>query len=271
MSPEKSSSTNRVLLPILLWLTFLGTLVANALASLLPINGITTGELSDSYPNLFVPVGLTFAIWGLIYSLLLAYTIVATVRAVRSGAALPANQSRMAWLFVATGVVNTAWILLWHYEMPFFSLIAMLALLVLLLGIYRSFPAEGSFVNELFVRTPFRVYLGWITVATIANGTAVLVDAGWNGFGLSEPFWTLLVLVVAVVMAGLFLLLHRDVPYSLVVAWALFGIYLKHNGNGFFAGEYPAILWTAAIGAILVLLGALAALPAWLRRFRKTS
>jgi hypothetical protein len=49
--------------------------VMNYLANALPLNDKTTGELSDSYPNLFVPAGITFSIWGIIYLLILGYCI----------------------------------------------------------------------------------------------------------------------------------------------------------------------------------------------------
>src|SRR5210317_1251869 len=53
---------------------FLATVAVNSLANILPINGITTGELSDYYGNLFTPAGYVFSIWGLIYLLLAVFS-----------------------------------------------------------------------------------------------------------------------------------------------------------------------------------------------------
>ena len=48
-------------------------LTVNALANILPINGYNTGQVSGFYPNYFVPAGFTFAIWGIIYLLLIGF------------------------------------------------------------------------------------------------------------------------------------------------------------------------------------------------------
>lgn len=69
----------------------------------------------------------------------------------------------------------------------------MIALLVTLIILYiRIKSVEHNFSDLL----PFSVYLGWISVATIANISYVLVEIGWVGFGISEVVWTIVCLLL---------------------------------------------------------------------------
>ena len=210
---------------------FLGTVVVNALANALPINGITTGELSDLYPNLFVPAGLTFSIWGLIYLLLAIFAVYQLVASLRPGA--PAGfLDRIGPLFVISCGANIGWIFAWHYRLVGVSLLLMLLLLGSLLGLYlrlRVGVSDAPARERYLVHLPFSVYLGWITVATIANVTALLVDAGWNRFGAGEVFWTVAVIAVAAGITLGVLFSRRDAFYALVVVWALIGIVIKRT------------------------------------------
>lgn len=109
--------------------------------------------------------------------------------------------------------------------------------------------------DNTWLRVPFSVYFGWITVATIANVTTLLVGLGWNGFGLSEPAWMIIILIVGAAIAIATTLRNRDFFYGLVPVWAYLGILLKHLT--IFEGAYPAVIGVtiAAIVAFLVTLG----------------
>jgi hypothetical protein len=255
----------KIALQILNILAFLGTLAVNALANILPIAGRTTGELSDSYPNLFVPAGLTFSIWGLIYLLLGAF-VVFQARDLFGGSGKATDLvQRIGWLFVLASVANMAWIFAWHHQRVALSLLIMVVLLLSLIALYLrlgvGIAATGT-ARKLLAHLPFSVYLGWITVATIANVTALLVHLGWNRFGLSEVFWTVLVVVVAAVITLLVLFLRRDSFYALVVVWAFAGILIKRTASA--NPEWPVVI-TAAVCGALMLIVALVRLPAWLR------
>jgi hypothetical protein len=211
-------------------LGFLGTVVVNALANILPINNITTGALSDLYPNLFVPVGLTFAIWGLIYVLLGIFVIYPLVPSVRKDPQKVDFVRKIGPLFFISCLANIGWICAWHYQILPLSLIFMLILLGCLLVIYLRLDvgkSETTRAERYFVHLPFSVYLGWITVATIANVTALLVDISWNTWGLGEQFWAVAVIIVGIAITLSILFTRRDIYYSLVVDWALVGILLK--------------------------------------------
>ncbi len=217
-------------LSILNLLGFLGTIVVNALANILPINNKTTGELSDLYPNLFTPAALTFAIWGLIYVLLAIFVIYPLIPSVRRDAQKVDFVQRIGPLFFISCLANIGWIFAWHYEMVSLSLVMMLILLGCLLAIYLRLNIGKSGApkaEKYFVHLPFSVYLGWITIATIANVTALLVNINWNAWGLSEQFWAVAVIIVGIAIALSVLFTQKDIFYCLVVDWALLGILLK--------------------------------------------
>ncbi|HEY4711947.1 MAG TPA: tryptophan-rich sensory protein, partial [Dehalococcoidia bacterium] len=217
-------------LSILNLLGFLGTVVVNALANILPINNKTTGELSDLYPNLFTPAGLTFAIWGLIYVLLAIFVIYQLIPSVRRDPQKVYFVQKIGPLFFVSCLANIGWIFAWHYEIVPLSLVLMLILLGCLLAIYLRLnvgKSEATKAEKYSVHLPFSVYLGWITIATIANVTALLVDINWNTWGLGEQFWAAAVIIVGIVIALSILFTRKDIFYSLVVDWALLGILLK--------------------------------------------
>ena len=247
---------SQIILSIINLAGFLGTVVVNGLATSLPINNKTTGELSDQYPNLFVPAGLTFSIWGLIYILLAIFTIYSVIIAIKKDAA-GSFINKIGLLFFLSCIANMAWIFAWHYEIVPLSLVIMLLLLGFLIAIYMRLGVgkKGPAKKEQYlVHLPFSVYLGWITIATIANVTALLVDLNWNRFGLSEQFWAVVVIVVGIAIALSVLLRRQDIYYCLVVDWALLGILIKR-----LASSIPAqsVIIITIIGLVLITAGIL--------------
>jgi len=211
------------------------TIVVNIIANALPLNGKYTAELSDNLPNLFVPAGITFAIWGIIYLLWIVFVLY-QARDLFSKKDTPMPfLKQIHGLFIVTCIANIAWIFLWHYEYVVFSLIPMVVLLISLLLIYRRLEIGKTPVSRnerLAVHVPFSVYLGWITVATIANVTGALVALGFDSVPLGQQqLWTYLILAVGVIITFLILWQHKDIAYALVVIWAYLGIMLKRLGD----------------------------------------
>ena len=135
------------------------------------------------------------------------------------------------------------------------SLLAMILLFVSLLVIYLRLNVgieKVSMKEKLFVHVPISVYIGWITVATIANVTAVLVTIGWNGFGVSEEIWAMLVIIVAAIITILILFTRKDYAYSAVIIWALIGIYIKRIEDDPVYGIQTQIANTAVIALIVI-------------------
>jgi hypothetical protein len=217
---------------------FAGMIVMNYLANALPLNKKTTGELSDSFPNLFVPVGITFSIWGVIYLLLICYCFVQF-----TGTDQPVIKN-ISWLFGASCALNALWIVFWHYGKLPWSLIVMIGLLVTLIYInaqIRSLPFG-------IIKASFGIYLGWICIATIANVTALLVFYKWNGFGISEETWTIIMIAAGALIVSLALFRFRNPFIGLSVIWAFAGIIIKRHA------DYRSIVITAIIALSLVTL-----------------
>lgn len=245
-----NKSRSVLILSLLNLLGFLGTVVVNALANILPINNITTGVLSDLYPNLFVPAGLTFAIWGLIYVLLGIFVIYPLVPRVRRDPQKVEFVNKIGPLFFISCLANIAWIFAWHYQILPLSLVFMLILLGCLLAIYLRLKvgkSEATKAGRYFVHLPFSVYLGWITIATIANVTALLVDINWNTWGLGQQFWAVAVIIVGIAIALSVLFTRRDIFYCLVVDWAVLGILLKRLSDTTMADQNVVIVTIAGL------------------------
>ena len=244
----------------------LATLTVNTLAVLLPLNGKTTKSLSDGLPNLFVPAGLTFSIWGLIYVLLICYGVYQLAAVFRKDP--PEYHTKIGWLFVLASVENCAWIFAWHYQQVLLSLLIMAALFLTLLFLYLKLDIPKlplSKRDRWFVQLPFSVYFGWITVATIANVTGWLVSVNWNGFGITPVFWAILVIAVAAFIAIAMLLTRKDVAYSLVIIWALLGIAIKRLDR---PADFSAQLSTPVGIAAIIAMG-LIAVAIFLSAFKK--
>lgn len=212
------------------FLGFLAVVIVNALAVILPINNRTTQQLSDKYPNLFVPAGITFSIWGIIYLLLLVFIIYQFIVAFRKSSDERGIFEKIGILFFISCIFNVAWIFAWQYEIVWLSLIIMALLLISLILIYVRLGTGRLQVRnseKIMVNIPFSVYLGWITIATIANVTAFLVKINWNKFGISDQIWTVIVIAVGLIITLATLFSRNDIFYCLVVIWALIGILLK--------------------------------------------
>lgn len=225
---------------------FAATLVFNGLANALPLNGQTTGGVSDSFDVLFTPAGYVFSIWGLIYLLLGIFSVYQILPGQREADFV----KRIGWWFVASSVFNITWLFMWHYNLFVLSEVAMLGLLVSLLAIYLRLgigrrTVEGR--EKWLVNLPFSIYLGWISVATIANSAVVLYDLNWNGFGIAPEVWTAIVLLVGGLLGVLMALIRKEVAYPLVVIWAFVGVVVRRM-------DTPLVAVTAGLTALVVLL-----------------
>jgi len=245
-------------MPLINALALALTLLVNGLASGLPLNGQTTGQISDRFDVYFVPAGYVFSIWGLIYAALIAFVVYQFLPAHRDSPAA----GRIGWLFAASCAANIAWIFCWHYELFPLALVTMLFMLGCLISIYLRLDIGGDDAprpDRWFVHAPFSLYLGWITVATIANTTQLLDYLAWGRWGLAAETWMVVMLAVAVALAAVVAWRRRDVVYLLVLVWALAGIGVKQEAVALIATG----AWVAA-GAIALL--ALASLVRPLRR-----
>jgi benzodiazapine receptor len=221
------------------------TIIVNALANALPLNGQTTGEISDRFEVYFVPAGYVFSIWGLIYLALIAFAIYQALPGQRNDPRL----KRIGYLFALSSLANIAWLFLWHYELFLFTVIAMLSLLGLLIAIYVRLEVGQSVAStnqKWFIHVPFSIYLGWVSVATIANITQVLDFVNWNGWGMPDEVWAVIMLIVGALITSAVYRTRNDGAFVLVIIWAYAGIAVKQS-------EAPSVALTAWI--IVGLLG----------------
>jgi translocator protein len=239
----------RKLLPVINFLTVILMIAVNALAVILPLNNLTTGQISDSYPVLFTPAGYVFSIWSIIYLGLTAFAIYQVLPAQRDNPRL----ARIGVWFTVSNLLNAAWIFAWQYLQVPLSIVIMLALLGSLLVIYQRLQIGTSAVSTVqkwLVNVPFSIYLGWISVATIANASVLLYKLGWDGFGLAAPVWTAIVLLVGAALGIAMIILRSEVAYPLVIVWAFVGVWIKNGQSGTVA--LTAILCAAAVTLVLV-------------------
>ena len=249
------------------WIFLAAMIAANALANILPINQLNTGQISAFYPNYFVPAGFTFSIWGIIYLLLINYTISYTYFTVLSDKfpKVAAYLSVINKWFWVTCFLNASWILAWHYLWIWTSVLIMLLFLSTLIYIFITGKKKQSSLNKtqsFLLYTPFLVYLGWISVATIANITALLVKIDWNGFGISPVTWSLLMMITATILAIYFIWGEKTASYSLVIMWALWGIRAAR------ADDAPFLSQAALVGLVLIFITLVSAL--WIAKRNKT-
>lgn len=237
-----SKDTNRQVFNLL---SVLLALAVNILASALPLNGQNTGEISDRFEVLFVPAGYVFSIWGLIYLGWIAFTIFQFQPSQKENPRL----RRLGYLFALSNLANAAWLFSWHYNLFGLSVLVMLALLGLLIASYLRLDVNRAAVSRMeywSVDILFSVYLGWITVATVANITDWLYFIGWDGFGVSAQVWAVIMLAVASLLGLAMALTRRDAGYLSVLVWAFIGIAVKQAAA-------PLVVASAWIAAALML------------------
>lgn len=221
---------------------YLLTLAVNGAANVLPLNGQTTAEISDRYQVYVVPAGYVFGIWGVIYLGLGAFTI---YQAARGDDPLV---RRLAWLPAVTGLLNAAWIVCFHYELFPLSVAVMLALLLGLLVIYRRLwevRDQADRAASWAVRIPFSIYVGWISVAAVANIAQTLAALGFEPSLIPGEWLAAIVLLLLAVATGRFVVRYGDAAYGLVIVWALAGIAVKEAAT-------PVLPWVAAASAAAI-------------------
>ena len=226
------------------------TILMNALANILPFNGVNTGMVADAFPNYFTPPGYVFAIWGAIYVLLFIFMVYQA----KADQVNEEYLGKIGYLYGIGAILNVSWLILFHYSynntpLLIWSQFLITGFLVVLLVTYIKLEIgikEVPLWQKFAIHLPTSVYLGWISLATIANAAALLNTYFVVAVDV-QYIWTALVLVVALVLTTLMIVLRRDLAYGLVVIWASVGIASKWT-------TIPLIFNTAVIVAIVVVL-----------------
>ena len=246
-----STKINPKLLQIVNVIAVVTTIVMNSLANILPFNGVTTGAAADRFFSYFTPAGYVFGIWGIIYALLIIFAIYQ----VRTNQRSEAYLGKIGFLYVLSAFFNITWLIAFHYAYDntmIFLLTEPLIIGLLLVLLYTYVKLEIGITEvplkeKLAVHLPISVYVGWLSVATIANTASILNEFLTIVVDI-QYIWTALVLVVALLITMLMLILRRDIAYGLVVIWASIGIAYKWTT----VEVIPLIFLTALIVAVVV-------------------
>ena len=222
------------------------------------LSSFEVGEVSVKYDSLFTPAGVTFAIWGVIYISLIAFCIYHLYKAFSSDNEDQANSDTISigWLFIINNVATGLWLIVWVNEAlllsVFLILIQLVTLILISIRAHISNP-DRPILSKLFTQFPLSIYFGWITIAAIANISAYLVSVGWNGFGITENYWAIIMIGAATLVSLFIILVRRNFFFGIVVLWALYGIILKKNAIDEI--QHESIINAAWAAFIIVLLG----------------
>ena len=249
-------STSRIkTLQVLNFIFFIVMIGMNALAVILPLNGKSTGELSNNYPNLFVPAGITFSIWSIIYLALLIFCIyqIRSLFSKKPEPHLAMILDAIGYLFVLNAIFNALWIVAWHYEILPLSIVMMIGILGTLVQINKNLRPVQPYISgglKVIVKASFGLYFGWICIATIANVTAVLVAYGIMPTGLSGQSWTCIMVLVGSAIGFIATINVRNGFVGLAIIWALIGIIIARNNDIIY---YKYIVYSAAFGILMMI------------------
>ena len=224
---SNSSSSN----PIKQWLTLIAIFVAfavNVLSNFFPLNGLTIGEISNILFSevKIIPANYAFAIWGLIYLGLFGLAIYQVLPSQRDNPRL--RDMRDYLIMACLAQIIWVWVFLSRFFLP--SLIAMVGILLALIAGYLSLNIGEEKVpkwERWFVNAPMSIYLAWIGVATIVNVAIFLESVGWNGWGISPEVWTVVLLIVAGIVAVLMRINYQETAFPLVFLWAIIAIAVR--------------------------------------------
>ena len=239
---------------------FLLMIGVNALANLLPLGIGHTGDISKKYENLFTPAPVTFFIWAIIY-VLLAIFVIYQLGIFGNTAVSEAVVRLVGPWFILTCIMNICWIFSWHYDMTWLSVVFMLGLLISLIILVTRFTLNSTRTVSSISSLPlsacisvyaFEIYIGWITAATIANISVLLVKLDWNRFGLSSQFWTILIIIIGALIGALFISFGGRYMAAIAVIWAYCGILIKHISQAGYGGTYPLIITATIFGIIII-------------------
>ncbi len=207
---------------LLQFISLIGVIYVNYLANALPINGISTGDVSDMFVNKLVPANFTFAVWGFIYLALIGYVMYYGYCLLKNKAGDIYEFEQLAPWFVLSNVLNGAWMISWHHLKIGLALCLMVGLLTCLGVIFHKL--QQKIPLSMWPELAFESYFAWICVATVANASAFLVSIGWDGFGINPDYIACFILSVLIVIGTHVTLKSKSIIYPAVLAWAMFGI-----------------------------------------------
>lgn len=229
---------------------FVVTLAINTLGTIGLINGLSQKQISDMFVTLITPSPSTFRIWSIIHSLLLIAVVVMIIR--KNDSYYQNAIEQITALFRISCILNIAWIIIFSYVQIELSVLFILGFVITLSMMCQKLLKIQDGKRWLLPLT-FGIYTGWLFIATVVNIAAALVKLNWNGFGIADDIWAIIILIIAVILTILVISKIRNAAFPLPVAWAYWGIYQFLNAPEGFKGEF-ALLQTTALAGMAVLI-----------------
>ncbi|GIG23652.1 hypothetical protein Cch01nite_43760 [Cellulomonas chitinilytica] len=217
-----------------------------------PIQDAAGGALSaDATP--IAPAQQAFSIWSVIYLGLLA---VAVAQALPAQATSPRFRAT-AWWVLASMVLNAVWIAAAQAGVlagTVLVIVALLAVLARLFVVLVRMPPHGG--ADVLTDATVGLYLGWVSVATLANITAFLSAADVGELGLGATAWSVVVLVAAAVLAVAYAVhgARRPtviLPVGVAMAWGLAWISVGRQSPPLENAVVSVVAATAAVVALV--------------------
>ncbi len=201
---------------ILMTVTFIVSLILTFTSYFMKINGQSSLEISNRFPVIFAPFNASYVIWIVIY-MLLGYWLVMNIKK---------TTIKQTVLFSSICIMQALTIVVWHHELFIVTIASMFILVLYLFLLYNTYPHSD---NSPSGRIPFSIYLAWVTFILMTNVSFTLTSYQWNGFGLSNPLWAVILLTIGVAIALHIRFHHFDIMYPSVFIWSYVGVAL-HNG-----------------------------------------
>lgn len=247
---EKKDTFLKVIVSIL----YIAVIFVNSAISLKPFGVKSIKEISDSYPNLLTPASFTFAIWGVIYLLLLVFVI---YQLHLFGKNRHRNEKEILHqariVFIVTGLLNIAWITAWVSDYMALSVMIIWGIQITLRIFGKQLTKEYLAEREkLLIRLPFSLYYGWITLAAILNIVILLVSIGWNIFDFSASAWIIILMIIITLVGTYRMLRNKDIAYGLALLWGYFGILQIHISADGWNGAYPEAIISVLAGTTVL-------------------
>jgi hypothetical protein len=203
-------------------------IVVNYYSNIRPFNNKTMADVSNENPTLFTPAGYAFSIWGLIYLSLVIYVI---------SSLFPGQKDkdifdRLSLPLIVISMLSLVWVIIFSYELYALSVLIIAIMLVLSLILFvraNNWVLEHN--KDKWLKLPFGLYAGWLTVATIAAVSVWLYHMGWRGGMLSEADWAIILLIVTLIIGIAVSCKTNNFVYPMVISWAAFAIWVARRDD----------------------------------------
>ncbi|WP_395626472.1 hypothetical protein [Daejeonella sp.] len=245
------------ILALLNLLAFAFHLTFTSLVQMGKLSKMDMAQTSAKYDTVFAPAGITFSIWGIIYLALISFSLYHLYAAFYKAKNEPSNliTNSLGVLFIINNLATALWLLAWLNEELLISVILMLIQLTALILIHirlNRLNIISTFSFQFFTNIPLSIYFGWISIATIANISAYLKSINWTG-GISESLWAIILIAIASLITLFMVIIRKNIPFGLVVLWALYGIVLKRQQVN--AIEFESVIQASFMAFIIIFIG----------------